>query len=148
MESVGLKSWVSISDFNTIGLFEVLIRIVKFLNILKKIERNIRFFNPDIIITIDSPSFNYRLIKNIQDLNKNTKFYHYVAPTVWAWKEYRAKIFANLYDKMFTLFKFENKYFTKFDLPTEFVGHQIFLKIKLKKKKNNLFSSRLKKYRN
>ena len=91
MESVGLKSWVSISDFNTIGLFEVLIRIVKFLNILKKIERNIRFFNPDIIITIDSPSFNYRLIKNIQDLNKNTKFYHYVAPTVWAWKEYRAK---------------------------------------------------------
>ena len=126
MESVGLKSWVSISDFNTIGLFEVLIRIVKFLNILKKIERNIRFFKPDIIITIDSPSFNYRLIKNIQDLNKNTKFYHYVAPTVWAWKEYRAKIFANLYDKMFTLFKFENKYFTKFDLPTEFVGHQIF----------------------
>ena len=38
MESVGLKSWVSISDFNTIGLFEVLIRIVKFLNILKKLK--------------------------------------------------------------------------------------------------------------
>ena len=45
MESVGLKSWVSITDFNTIGLFEVLIRIVKFLNILKKIERNIRFLS-------------------------------------------------------------------------------------------------------
>ena len=73
MRRQGLKSWISISDFNTIGLFEVLIRIVKFLNILKKIERNIRFFKPDIIITIDSPSFNYRLIKNIQDLNKNTQ---------------------------------------------------------------------------
>ena len=30
MESVGLNSWVSITDFNTIGLFEVLIRIVSF----------------------------------------------------------------------------------------------------------------------
>ena len=50
-------------------------------------------------------------------------------------KQYRAKIFANLYDKMFTLFKFENKYFTKFKLQTEYVGHQIFFKNKIKEKK-------------
>ena len=36
MESVGLKSWVPIKEFNTIGLFEVLIRIRKFIKILKK----------------------------------------------------------------------------------------------------------------
>ena len=136
MESVGLKSWVSIKEFNTIGLFEVLIRIRKFIKILKKIESKIRLENPNILITIDSPSLNYRLVKKIQDLRKKQKikFFHYVAPTVWAWKKYRAKIFAKLYDKMFTLFKFENKYFTKFKLPTVYVGHQIFFKNQIKKK--------------
>ena len=36
---------------------------------------------------------------------------------------------------MFTLFYFENKFFTKFNLNTKFVGHQIFYKNKTEKKK-------------
>lgn len=140
MESVGIKSWIPIKEFNTIGIFEVLLRINKFYKILNKIENLIRHTKPNLIITIDSPSLNYRVVKRVQDLraNKNIKIFHYVAPTVWAWKEYRAKIFSNLYDKMFTLFKFENKYFTKYKLPTEYVGHQIFFKNKVKKEKKKI----------
>ena len=60
---------------------------------------------------------------------------HYVAPTVWAWKKYRAKIFANLYDQLFVLFKFEKKYFDEYGLKTTWVGHQIFFdKVNIKKK--------------
>ena len=137
MESIGFKSWIPISEFNTIGLFEVLIRIKKFLKILKKIENQIRLNEPNILITIDSPSLSYRVVKRIQDLKekKNIKIYHYVAPTVWAWKKYRAKIFAKLYDGIFTLFRFENKYFTKYQLSTQYVGHQIFFRSKVEKKK-------------
>ena len=113
MTNEGLKSWVSIQKFNTIGLFEVLVRLPKFLKILNYVEKKIRENPPDILITIDSPSFSYRLVKRIQDLRVRTKIVHYVAPTVWAWKEYRAKIFSELYDKLYTLFKFENKFFTK-----------------------------------
>ena len=91
----GLNSWVSIHKFNTIGLFEVLIRLPKFLKILNYVEHKIRENPPDLLITIDSPSFSYRLVKRIQDLRTKTKIVHYVAPTVWAWKEYRAKIFPN-----------------------------------------------------
>ncbi len=140
MELNGFKSWISIEKFNTIGLFEVLIRFPKFLYLLKVVENKVRENPPDIIITIDSPSFNYRLVKKIQDLRISTQMVHYVAPTVWAWKEYRAKIFSELYDKLFTLFEFENKYFTKFGLKTKWVGHQIFSKkIKIKKKKKIIF---------
>ena len=61
---------------------------------------------------------------------------HYVAPTVWAWKKYRAKIFAKLYDKLFILFKFEKKFFVEHGLETHWVGHQIFFeKTNVKKKK-------------
>ena len=136
MKSTGFNSFISIDNFNTIGIAEVFFRIPKFLKILKKMEKMIRSESPDLIITIDSPSFSYRLIKRLQDLRKkkNVKFFHYVAPTVWAWKKYRAKLFSQLYDKIFTLFKFENKYFVMHNLETHYVGHQIFYEKKIIKK--------------
>lgn len=137
MQQNGLLSWVSIKNFNAIGIFEVVIRIFKFIKLMNLVERKIRETDPDIVITVDSPSFSYRIIKRLQDIREKTRFIHYVAPTVWAWKSYRAKIFANLYDKIFTLFKFEPRYFLKHGLDSEFIGHQIFYEKKkiLKKKK-------------
>ena len=139
MKVEGFQSWVQINQFNAIGIFEVLIRILKFLKLFKFIQRKILDFNPDILITIDSPSFSYRIVKRLQILRNKTKFIHYVAPTVWAWKSYRAKIFSKLYDQMFTLFDFEPKYFRRFGLQTDFVGHQIFFDKKVKKKKKNTY---------
>ncbi len=140
MKVAGFQSWVPIDQFNAIGVFEVLIRILKFLKLLKFIKRKILDFNPDILITIDSPSFSYRIVKQLQILRNKTKFIHYVAPTVWAWKSYRAKVFSELYDQMFTLFDFEPKYFRRFGLQTDFVGHQIFFDKKVIKKKKKYIS--------
>ena len=139
MKAEGFKSWVPIDQFNAIGIFEVLIRILKFIKLFKFIKRKILDFNPDILITVDSPSFSYRIVERLQTLRNKTKFVHYVAPTVWAWKSYRAKIFSELYDQMFTLFDFEPKYFRKFGLQTDFVGHQIFFDKKVTKKKKNIY---------
>ena len=139
MNGQGLKSWVSINEFNAIGIYEVLVRIFKFLKIFRSIKRKILHFKPDIVITIDSPSFSYRIVKTLQILRNKTKFVHYVAPTVWAWKSYRTKIFSELYDQMFTLFDFEPKYFTRFGLKTDFVGHKIFFNKKITKKKKNIY---------
>lgn len=137
MRNMNFKSWVKLSEFKAIGIYEVLKNLTKYIQIIKYTEKKIREFSPDIIITIDSPSFNYRLLKRLEDLKiNNVKFFHYVAPTVWAWKEYRAKLYAKLYDKMFVLFKFERIYFTKYNLFTKHVGHQIFFeKVRIKKKR-------------
>ena len=124
----GINSWVSIKNFNAIGIYEVLIRIFKFIKIMNFIEKKIKEYKPHLIITIDSPSFSYRVVKKLQNLRNKTSFVHYVAPTVWAWKSYRAKLFSGIYDQMFTLFKFEPKFFLKYGLNTKFVGHQIFFK--------------------
>ncbi len=153
MINSNFTSWVNMSKFNAIGIYEVLIKIFKFIELINFTEKKIREFQPDIIISIDSPSFNYRLLKKLSDLKKKkTKFYHYVAPTVWAWKSYRAKLFANLYDKLFVLFEFEKKYFIKYNLKTVVVGHQAFYKsIPIVKKKNKivfLFGSRTSEIKN
>jgi len=138
MAREGFTSWISIKKFNAIGIYEVLIRLFKFIKIIVFIKNKIINYSPDLIITIDSPSFSYRIIKKIQILRNHTKFIHYVAPSVWAWKSYRAKLFSKLYDRMFTLFDFEPKYFTKYGLNTKFVGHPIFFKKEKQFKKKKL----------
>ena len=45
-------------------------------------------------------------------------------------KSIEQKFFSELYDKLYTLFKFENKFFRKYGLSTKWVGHQIFFKKK------------------
>ena len=44
MKAAGFQSWVQINQFNAIGIFEVLIRILKFLKLFKFIQRKILDF--------------------------------------------------------------------------------------------------------
>ena len=142
MESIGFESWIKIEKFNTIGIIEVAFRIFKFLKLMRIIKQKINHVRPDFLITIDSPSLSYRLARSLQNLRKkkNTKFIHYVAPKVWAWKEYRAKIFAKYYDKMATLFNFETIYFKKYGLETKFIGHSIFFENENNRSKKKIIS--------
>ena len=140
MSSEGLNSWVDIKEFNAIGIYEVMVRIFKFIRLFKFVEKKIREESPNILITIDSPSFSYRLINKVQDLRTKIKFVHYVAPTVWAWKAYRSKIFSKSYDKIFTLFDFEPEYFKKYGGNATFVGHPIFYPKGIKSKKKKIIS--------
>ena len=70
MEKEGFDSWVSINKFNAIGIYEVLIQLFKFIKIMRFITNKIFDYRPDLVITIDSPSFSYRVIKKIQILRR------------------------------------------------------------------------------
>ena len=133
-----LNSIIPIKELSVNGIFEVLLKLFSFMNYINITKKFIQNIKPDIIITIDSPSFNYRLVQKLQALRGKTKFFHYVAPTVWAWKKYRAKKFSKLYDNLLCLFSFEPNYFNIHNLKTIFVGHPIFFekrKFFIKKKK-------------
>ena len=123
MISQGLIPIFNIKFLSIMGIFEVLLKIPKIFKLLKLAKSKIIEINPDIIITIDAPGFNFRLQKSIRKLN--FKQLHYVAPSVWAWKSYRAKKITKFLDHLFVLFPFEKKFFTKEGLRTTFVGHPI-----------------------
>jgi len=120
------NQYFSLNDFKSIGIFEILLSIIKYIKMIIFLSKKIISNNYDLVITIDSPDFNYPLIKRIRKKKYNKKIIQIVAPTVWAWREYRAKKFANLFDEIFILFDFENSYFSKFGLKTTFIGHPIF----------------------
>ena len=125
-----------LSEFKSIGFFEIIFSISKYLKMIKNIKNHIIINEYDLVITIDSPDFNFNLVNQLRKLNYRKKIIHIVAPTVWAWRSYRARKFADIYDEMFLLFNFEKKYFTFNNFKTTFIGHPIFY-IKKRRKKNH-----------
>jgi len=120
------NQYYSVNEFKSIGIFEILFSIKKYIKIINILSKLIINKNYNLIITIDSPDFNYPLSKKIRNYGYNGKIIQVVAPTVWAWRKYRAKKFAKIFDEIFTLFTFENKFFEKFSLNVTCIGHPIY----------------------
>ena len=115
-----------LSEFKSIGLFEIILSISKYIKMIRNLKKYIIKNNYDLVLTIDSPDFNFNLVNQLRKSNYKNKIIHIVAPTVWAWRSYRAKKFAKIFDEIFLLFNFEKKYFDFYNLKKTFIGHPIF----------------------
>ena len=127
MSEYGLKSIFPMSDLSVMGIFEVLAHAKTLKSRIKETIDAIISEKPNVVLTIDSPGFAKAVVKGVkkQQILKKTKFYHVVAPQVWAWGEKRAKKYAAIFDKLYAFFDFEIPYFTKYGLKTVAVGHPI-----------------------
>lgn len=125
MQEQGIKSLFPMSEISLYGIFEL---IPHLLNVLKRIwqtKEAIKKFQPNVVVTIDSPGFTLRIAKYAKKLK--IPVVHYVAPSVWALRPGRAKKLAQKIgvDHLLCLLPFEPPYFERYGLPTTFVGHPI-----------------------
>lgn len=125
MQQKGLHSLFPIQELSVMGFVEIIPNLLNITKRLFQLVRYVKQVQPDIIITIDSPGFNFRFIKKIQYLRPKIKFIHYVAPTVWAYNENRTYKVAKLYDHLLTLLPFEPAYFNQKNINTTFIGHPL-----------------------
>ena len=123
----GLKSLFPISDLAVMGVLEVLARARTLTRRINQTVSAIIYEKPDIVLTIDSPGFAKSVVKAVQNKGglNNTRFYHVVAPQVWAWGAKRAGKYAKIFDRLYAFFDFEKPYFEKYGLATIAVGHPI-----------------------
>ena len=122
----GLGSLFAFHELSLMGFAEVLPHIFRLKARIRETASDVIRVKPDVIITIDSPGFTYRVVKMLRKLNMYHRDYiHYVAPTVWAYKPERALKTANLFDHLIVLLPFEPAYFTPHGLATDFVGHSV-----------------------
>jgi lipid-A-disaccharide synthase len=146
MGKEGLQSIFPMEDLSVMGFFEVFPRLFLLLRRIRETVKKIIEEKPDLILTIDSPSFCFKVIEKLKSKNKSffktVKKVHLIAPSVWAYKEGRAKKIAKLYNLLLCILPFEPPYFEKYGLRTEFIGHPIFddvdTKYKTKYTKNDL----------
>ena len=132
MIRTGLVPIFPMSDLAVMGAIEVIAHAHTLTKRIKQTVSAIIDERPDIVLTIDSPGFAYSVISRLRGLRAGRdliahgmRFYHVVAPQVWAWRPKRAKKYARVFDKLYAFFDFEVPYFTKYGLPTVAVGHPI-----------------------
>ena len=104
------------------GLAEVLSALPKLIALLQRTAAEIKHISPDLVIPIDSPDFNLRVLKQ---LNKKYPVFYYVSPLVWAWRKGRIKQIKKYVDKMTVLFRFETEFYKKEGVDTLYFGHPL-----------------------
>jgi len=125
MTNHGLNSIFLMSELSVMGFIEI---AYNYKNLKKRLDQTVSAIldeKPDILLTIDSPEFCFRVAKKIKVVNKSIPIVHYVAPTVWAWRPKRARAISNYIDHLMALFPFEPPYFHRVGLSCDFVGHPI-----------------------
>lgn len=104
------------------GLVEVLSSLGKLIALFNSTVAEIDRIQPDLIIPIDSPDFNLRLVKK---LNKRYPVFYYVSPQVWAWRKSRIKQIKKYVNRMVVLFKFEQDFYKNYGIETLYFGHPL-----------------------
>ena len=125
MQQEGIDSLFSIEHINLMGFFEVLPHLFRISKLINKTVEDIVSRNPDMLITIDSPGFTYRVAERVREIAPHIKLVHIVAPSVWAYKPGRAKKYAKIYDHLLTLLPFEPEYFIAEGLKSSCIGHPV-----------------------
>ena len=139
----GLNSMFDISLLSVIGFIDVIKNVFLFKELINKTANEIVRIKPDIILSIDSGGFCFRvcaLAKQKLELhNYKAKFYHYVSPAVWAYGKERGEKLVKIYNAIFCFFSFELEYFRKYNLKAIHVNNPIIKNYKLCNTDNNSF---------
>ena len=91
------------------GFVEVLAKAGKLLKNVKFCQQDILDWNPDVVILIDYPGFNFKIAEFAH--KAGFKVFYYIAPKVWASREGRIEKLRKYVDKLFIVFPFEKPYF-------------------------------------
>ena len=104
--------------------------IVQVLRNLRTIRRQMREcrddvarFAPDALILIDYPGFNMQMAEWAHA--QGIRVFYYIAPKVWAWREYRVKAMRRCIDRLFVIFPFERGYFRSKGIEPVFEGNPL-----------------------
>ena len=122
-QSAGVEPIVHYRNMAFMGFVNVLLNIDKIFRLQRLAERNLIDFAPNKVILIDYPGFNLRFAKFVKSNLPSAEVDYYIAPKLWAWKEYRLKSIKRYVDRMFTIFPFETEWFGSRCYKVEYVGN-------------------------
>ena len=105
------------------GFVEVVANLGKISRNLNYCKKDILEYNPDVVVLIDYPGFNFRIAEFAKE--NGFRVFYYIAPKVWAWKEKRVHRLKKFVDRLFIIFPFEIEYFRKWGIEAIYRGNPL-----------------------
>lgn len=123
MQQVGGELVKHYKERAFMGFAEVIKNLSRIYKDIAFCKRDIKAFNPDVIIFIDNSGFNLRIAKWAKQNQFRTNYY--ISPQVWASRANRVKAIKRDIDAMFVILPFVKDFYKKYDYPVTFVGHPL-----------------------
>lgn len=124
MQAQGMESLFPMDELSVMGLAEVLPKYRQLKRRIAETAETALQAKPDVMISIDSPDFCLRVAKLVKAAS-DIRTVHYVAPSVWAWREGRATKMAKVIDHVLALLPFEPPLMEAAGMECNFVGHPV-----------------------
>lgn len=123
MEEAGADIVVNYRNLAFMGFIEVILYFNKILNYIRLCKKDIRSYQPDVVILIDFGGFNMRMARFLK--KNNYKVFYYISPKVWAWNTGRARSIKANVDRMFVILPFEKDFYHEFGFEVDYVGNPV-----------------------
>lgn len=105
------------------GFVEVLSKAGVLLKRLASCKKQLLAFNADVLILIDYPTFNMQMAGFAH--KHHIKTFYYIAPKVWASREWRVRKMRRVIDRLYVIFPFETDYFTAKGIDAVYLGNPL-----------------------
>lgn len=125
MLAEGLESLVALEQVNVAGFWEVAKRYPFFRRLLVQCQKKLASGIFDAFIPVDYPGFNLRLATQARRTTPTLPICWYIAPQLWAWGASRAQQLQQSVDILLVVFPFEEEFFRRYGIRTEYVGHPL-----------------------
>lgn len=105
------------------GIVQVLKNLRTIRRQMRECRQDVAAFAPDALILVDYPGFNLQMARWAKEHGIRTVYY--IAPKVWAWREWRVKAIRRDVDLLLTIFPFESDYFPRHGITPVFAGNPL-----------------------
>lgn len=123
MEAAGATLLMHYRKTAFMGFVGVAKNLFTIRNLLALCKQQITGFNPDVVILIDYPGFNFRIAEFAK--KSGYRVFYYISPKLWAWKEGRVKRVKKYVDRMYIIFPFEVDFYRKHNIEVEYRGNPL-----------------------
>lgn len=123
MEARGLSSIFPMSDIAVMGPREIIPRLPLIFRRIWQTVRHAVEQKPDIVVVIDSPEFTHMVSKRIARRAPDIPIVDYVLPSVWAWRQGRARAMKKYIRRVLALLPFEPRFLKTVGVDCVYVGH-------------------------
>ncbi len=123
MRQAGVETLVDIRELAVLGPVEVVPHLWHLYTAMRCLLKAADSRRPRLAILVDFPDFNLRLARKLKTLR--IPIIYFISPQVWAWRSRRVYLIKTLVDLMIVILPFEKKFYARFGMDVEYVGHPL-----------------------
>ena len=118
----GVKLVAYMGEYDIVGIDGILKKTPYFYSLTKKIIS--RALDTSLAIFVDYPGYNILLARYFNNIG--IKNIYYIAPQVWGWWQFRAKLVARYIDTALVIYPFEVDFWKRFGMNAVYVGNPVY----------------------